>query len=160
MRCNVLRNAVVIVLPYPYSHGQTLSSPASPSLKLYFCTSVLLYLCTSVLLYFCTLKEVCSCQIGGGRGWVSKVRHLRAICQHSHQHTLSFTPALCKKMSLCQTTKNPSFLLFESHCQCIFSDMNSASKVGEIFLAAGTAYSKLGEVNHLYHLTSCGTTKR
>ena len=38
--------------------------------------------------------------------------------------------------------------------------MNSASKVGEIFLAAGTAYSKLGEVNHLYHLTSCGTTQR
>ena len=51
MRCNVLRNAVVIALPYPYSHGQTLSSPASPSLRLYFCTSVLVYLCTSVLLY-------------------------------------------------------------------------------------------------------------
>ena len=152
MRCNVLRNAVVIALPYPYSHGQTLSSPASPSLKLYFCTSVLLY--TQRSLQLSDRRE------RGGRGWVSKVRHLRAICQHSHQHTLSFTPTLCKKISLSQTTKNPSFLLFESHCQCIFSDMNSASKVGEIFLAAGTAYSKLGEVNHLYHLTSCGTTQR
>ena len=33
-----------------------------------------------------------------------------------------------------------------------FSDMNSASKVGEIFLAAGTAYSKLGEVSNSYQV--------
>ena len=32
----------------------------------------------------------------------------------------------------------------------ILIKMNSATKVGEIFLAAGTAYSKLGEVSQTF----------
>ena len=85
-----------------------------------------------------------------GRRWDTKVRHLRAICQHSHQHTLPFTPTHCKQFSL--TNHQSPFLKFLPDFQGFFSDMNSATKVGEIFLAAGTAYSKLGEVDHSYQV--------
>ena len=41
--------------------------------------------------------------------------------------------------------KMESLTLFKSSIFFMFTEMNSASKVGEIFLAAGNAYSKLGE---------------
>ena len=84
-----------------------------------------------------------------GASWddegVDQVRHLRAICQHSHQHTLPFTPPQLNKATLAHSFKQAPFVQ-RNLIDSIFPDMNSASKVGEIFLAAGTAYSKLGEV--------------
>ena len=87
--------------------------------------------------------------VGLGPSWddegVDQVRHLRAICQHSHQHTLPFTPPQLNKATLAHSFKQPPFVQ-RNLIDNSFPDMNSASKVGEIFLAAGTAYSKLGEV--------------
>ena len=87
--------------------------------------------------------------VGLGPSWddegVDQVRHLRAICQHSHQHTLPFTPPQSNKATLAHSFKQPPFVQ-RNLIDNTFPDMNSASKVGEIFLAAGTAYSKLGEV--------------